>query len=553
MIFTIFSSLGKRTNRMCSQKRWFYLLPVSLFLVSVYITATVPINSYDFWWHLKTGEYIIQQKAIPDNDPFTYTAAHDDTSSRGRTHFLLSQNWLSQVIYAVIVETFGLEAFIVFRGLLYTGIATIVLLLIVKYGSLRMSFLILALFIFSTNVALEDADRPQIFSFLWALFLIFIIEWAVVRGLNWLPLFSVPVMFLASNMHGGYLVGLVYLLVYLFCLPFEERLKVLKWPLLLSGVLACLITYLNPGGWEAVKVTVSVLMPSPVVSRILEHRSPVEIVPYVYSNIGWLSYWSLVLLSIPAAVYYFRKGRYSWMVLLIGTLAASLRSMRFIYFFVPISAVFVTVFLQDVVSKKIKERYRVEVGIATVVMIASIVINQNPNTLFIKNVLLEKLYPVRAAEFMAKEKLPQPVFNDMNWGGYLEWRLWPDYKMFIDTRNIAINAYAQYRDVMRYSKKGVNVLEDYHISTIIIPAINPYTGEIVPLVRGLYRDHAWSLAYRDGVSLIFVRKGLYHHEIPKSNVYYEVLLEVQNWRHLFPWARGYDATVTEALEALNLK
>lgn len=537
---------------MSFRKNLWYFLPVSLFLISIYITATVPINSYDFWWDLKTGEYLIQFKTIPEIDPFTYTADSDDPFSPGRPHFLLSQYWLAQVIFALIVKSFGLKGFIVFRGIIYVAIAFTALLLILMHSSLRMAFIPIFFFILSTNVALEDADRPQFFSFLWALLVVLIIEWSVEKKLKWLPFLSVPVMLFASNMHAGYLIGLIYVVVYLLCVPFEDRLKDLKKPLLLSGILTCLITYFNPNQWQAVRQVFSLMQPTQV-TTFLEWKSPIEILPYVYSNAGWISYWGLIVLGIPAIYYYFRKRRYSWAILLFLTMTLSLIAMRFIYFFIPICTVFVSVLFKDTLLKKIRKRILLEVFIATILLFLTIIINRNSNMLGVKKLVLEELYPIEAAEFMARENLPQSVFNNINWGGYLEWRLWPKYKMFIDTRVIMTKTYSQYADVMSYNIQGKNMLEDYKINTIITPAIDQYTGEIIPLVRALYKDPDWSLIYHDGVSQIFVRKGFYPGEIAKYNVYYEVLLEIQNWRHLFPWAQGYERSVKEAVEELKLK
>ena len=33
------------------------------------------ISDTDFWWQLKTGEYITQTHSLPDPDPFAYTTA----------------------------------------------------------------------------------------------------------------------------------------------------------------------------------------------------------------------------------------------------------------------------------------------------------------------------------------------------------------------------------------------------------------------------------------------------------------------------------------------
>jgi hypothetical protein len=46
----------------------------------------------------------------------------------------------------------------------------------------------------------------------------------------------------------------------------------------------------------------------------------------------------------------------------------------------------------------------------------------------------EEFYPVKEIEFIRRNGLPPPIFNDYAMGGYLLWALYPDYKVFIDPR-----------------------------------------------------------------------------------------------------------------------
>jgi hypothetical protein len=43
-------------------------------------------------------------------------------------------------------------------------------------------------------------------------------------------------------------------------------------------------------------------------------------------------------------------------------------------------------------------------------------------------------YPERAVEFLQREKLPGNVFNGYSLGGFLTWRLFPEYRDYIDSR-----------------------------------------------------------------------------------------------------------------------
>ena len=526
------------------------ILSLLFFLASVFSASVVPINSHDFWWHLKTGEYILQFHKLPDQDPFTYTAVPDDPDYPGRPLFVLRQFWLAQVVYSLVHKAFGLQGIIVVRGLLYGAIALGVLSITVKGAAERISLLPLAVFSFATRTALEDSDRPQLFSFLFSFLLIAVIEWAIRKKKGW-PLFlNVPIMLIASNMHGGYIVGAVFLAVYAVFVPFEERLRPLRVPLVVSSLCALLMTYFNPNHWRAFEEGLHLFGSPLYVSTIREFESPLRILRHALSNPGWLAYWMLVLLSVPAALHYLRTGRYSVGTILLASLGASLFAMRFTYFFIPLGSAFTALFLYEVLLNRIKMRALTEILAIALFLFAILFRPGHPNNLGVKVVLREMSYPVAAADFIAREDLPQPVFNEMLWGGYLEWRLWPKYKMFVDTRQLINRTYAHYL-AMLYGPQGVRYLNEYGVATVITPAIDPDTGEIIALVRNLYRDNDWSLVYRDGEALVFVRKVLARNEIPRKGVYEEVLAEVWYWRPLFPWGAAYETTIAEAVKEIG--
>ena len=46
------------------------LILAALCLTGLFSTE---ISDPDFWWHLKTGEYIVQHGSLPVPDPFSFT------------------------------------------------------------------------------------------------------------------------------------------------------------------------------------------------------------------------------------------------------------------------------------------------------------------------------------------------------------------------------------------------------------------------------------------------------------------------------------------------
>ena len=63
--------------------RW--LLPALLALTALLLLGlfSTEIAATDFWWHLKTGQYIVTRHRLPTPDPFAYTTASAPPVSPG--------------------------------------------------------------------------------------------------------------------------------------------------------------------------------------------------------------------------------------------------------------------------------------------------------------------------------------------------------------------------------------------------------------------------------------------------------------------------------------
>ena len=70
------------------RKVFFIVLILGLFLMTLR-----PIADPDFWWHLRTGQLILQTHAIPHTDPFSYTMV-------GKPW--ITHEWLSEIIIYVL-------------------------------------------------------------------------------------------------------------------------------------------------------------------------------------------------------------------------------------------------------------------------------------------------------------------------------------------------------------------------------------------------------------------------------------------------------------------
>ena len=65
----------------------------------------------DLWWHLRTGQWIVENGRIPHSDIFSFTRAG---------HPWISHEWLSEVIFYELWKHGGAAALIIFSAVVTT-------------------------------------------------------------------------------------------------------------------------------------------------------------------------------------------------------------------------------------------------------------------------------------------------------------------------------------------------------------------------------------------------------------------------------------------------
>ena len=81
-----------------------------VFLCALFALALRNVADGDFWWNLRTGQYIIQTRSIPHQDIFSYTRAGQEW---------VTHEWLSQVFIAALFDLGQFPALIVaFAGII---------------------------------------------------------------------------------------------------------------------------------------------------------------------------------------------------------------------------------------------------------------------------------------------------------------------------------------------------------------------------------------------------------------------------------------------------
>jgi hypothetical protein len=107
-------------------------------------------------------------------------------------------------------------------------------------------------------------------------------------------------------------------------------------------------------------------------------------------------------------------------------------------------------------------------------------------------------YPVDAVNFVRRNSFPGPLYNTLDWGGFLIWYL-PQYPVTIDGRN---DLYGDEIDLLTFrSSQGDAYTSDPYLKEsglVLLP-------KKLPLAQLLTIDPNFRLVYQDGISMVFTR------------------------------------------------
>jgi hypothetical protein len=492
----------------------------------------------DGWWHLKTGQYIVQQRRLPVPDPFAFTTAMGAPAYPEEPlirHFNLTHEWLSQVIFYAAYAAAGFGGVVALRMLLLFSFCALVGLLVYRRTS-GFYWAMAASLAAAKVIPLLAVERPHIFTYVLLAVTLLILE----RGR---PLWLLPPLFLFwANCHGGYIMGWVALGGYCArSLWLWWRGQSLAGERRLWLVAACcvLVTGLNPNGFQIFTVLASYRQ-SAMQSALTEWQPPHywEFSVYtvlLYSAalcllwartrarlVDWLFFAAFALASLSAmrnvflialvgpivvAAYFPWKRAAAWMgqCLLLALLILSyLNAGAAVKLVALVAALGVFSLLAA------RGRIRIaEIGLA--IALASTAYAQATSRGTFRFVAAEEYWPKGAAEFLRAHRIAAPMLNNYHEGGYLIWKLWPQERVFIDGR--ALNE-AVFRDAYRMyllesggGRDPARLLDDYGIDVVLMSGFEFVGGIPYPLVPALalLPGTEWKLVYQDHIAVVLMR------------------------------------------------
>jgi hypothetical protein len=123
---------------------------------------------------------------------------------------------------------------------------------------------------------------------------------------------------------------------------------------------------------------------------------------------------------------------------------------------------------------------------------------------------VESTRPAGAAGFLEQHHVSGRIYNNLEHGGYLMWRLWPHNQVFSDGRLLNETVYGDYR-LLTYNidagKPPLQILDDYGIQAVVLTGFEYVVGgpHMIMLALANPAQTAWKLVYKDGVAAVFMR------------------------------------------------
>jgi hypothetical protein len=462
------------------------LLVAILFVMLFALAVRVPVDT-DTWWHLRSGEYTLQTRAVPQVDPFSIT--------RGGQEWI-NQSWLSQLVmvffYRVLGGNIGLA---IYTALLATAGMAFVFRISPGNVYTRAFIAILS----AATAAVFWSARPQMMSFFLSTVTLFLLDRYKRHKIDQLWLF-IPLMILWVNLHSGFAIGFIFMLAFIGG-EIANRLFNRSAPEILE--------------WRQIGKLILIAMLSGAALIINPYTIQMLTYPFRTAGIGSLQAYIQEWASPDF------KGRETWpfLALLFGTFAAAGFSKRGLDW-TDLALVCGTAFLALLWQRNfavfahvqyILENNRITLAKPRPVRGAAIILNWSFLLLVIVGALLKcyvalnpktvseaqaEFLPVKVANYLNTAKPAQPMFNTYNWGGYLLFAA-PDYKVFVDGRTDLYDD--QILNKWRLAMLGENwqqVFSEYDIKLVVIEKDST-------LAKILAAQPGWKLGYSDEKVVVY--------------------------------------------------
>jgi len=462
----------------------------AILIGKIFWTCRERIVDTDLGWHLRNGQFILTNWRVPDNDFYSFTAA-------GSTW--IDHSWLSEVFYFSAYRAFGLRGIFVLFLLTTIALVLTIFLLSLRRAEDPLSAAVVTIF---GGLLAMVAFTPRAQNFGWLCFAAVFAILLSYRETRRAPIWLLPVLFCFwINCHGSWPFGMA-IFAMIFAAGFVRQD--------VGGVVAAPWTRAETK-YVAITLVASIaaLFVNPFGYRLVFY--PIDMAFWQTMNVSLGGEWASVdfndtrgifVMIVLAAVFVLALlPRKPWRitdVLLTGfALFCGLKHIRFLV----VTGIVLPPILAAQMGKLSsydpkRERHLLNATIILVVLV--MVVWAFPNNQFLQSEL-DQYFPARAIQYLSDHPQNGNLFNQYEWGGYLEWKL-PQAKTFIDSRTDIFEYKGVLRDYIAVStlNHAQELLDFYKVSYVLYPANSP-------LDYFLSRSPGWECIFLDRQAIIYRR------------------------------------------------
>ena len=469
-----------------------------------FIFASRPLSDPDFWWHLKTGEYIVKTFSIPRFDFYSFTTP-------GKTW--VAHEWLSEVGFFLVYSRFGSYALI----FIFTVLIVLAFWIVFRRSAAHPFIKGFAVLLGVWSILPTTGVRPRTLTFLFAAIYLAVLHRFVrekqTKAIWWL----VPIMAVWVNLHAGYLIGLVLIGVTIVGIVLDswvarEKLT-LHWPRLKTLIfvfLACMVAVnLNPQGPRIFVFPFEFFLSPVQQDMVTDWLSP------NFHEKDLLPLAVLILLTIAALALSPKRPRPSEVLLFLSTLYATLKSGRHMDIFAlaatPLLAEYLQNWMETTSFAKVfgpakpttpgDHRRAIVFNIMLFVPVAACIFKLKAE-IYSPPVQKKLGVPVDAVAYVKDNQISGNTITDPNiWGGYLIWAL-PSNPVYIDGR---VDMYGDdfaknYIDMSSGITRWQEPFEKYGVQVAILKSKSVLRVQLA-------ESPQWQQVYEDDMAVVFRRKS----------------------------------------------
>lgn len=488
----------------------FIALSIFIFSFSFFIFSIFRTYDPDLWGHIKFGEYIVTNFAIPLKDLYAFTP----TKELWINHELVAEI----VFYLLYSISHTGVALLLFKGLIF---AITILIPWFYIGRKSDRYYINAIIFIMVILAFSygTAIRPHIFSYLFFAITLFIIETDKLKGK--LSFIGLPIIFIIwVNSHGGVIAGIAVVCFYSFYnliinnLNFKsdndkETKPLDNKGLIIIPILLIVVLIFNPYTYQYYAY---------ISDAILMKRNFVEEWHSIFTSMGNFQYLNILmtftLIFIVVNLNSLDREKTYQIILLILMILVSVSHVRHIPFFALTCAFYLPNLITpklglNPVSKAdfIAAKYVLPFILLFIsgFLLYCTLINKEGKVDYKLSVLSQSTpqyvgYPVKAIEYIKINNLKGKMMTNFNWGEFIIFNLYPDTKVSFDGRYETVYPQKVMDDNITFTN-GNNgwqaVLKDYNPDMVLLSKHDK-------VLKPMYENSGWPLIFMGDESFLFV-------------------------------------------------